>query len=133
MNQRTYRNIFVGLALFAIVGVLAVFTANAYSNTEHPPTVGQRWVAKLPTATASWFFDAGATASGRHYQYGFAALFMGSDWGHKVFFCHGRRCVVGQLEDHGPYVSGRLFDLNPALKAALGCGDLCDVHYRVRR
>jgi hypothetical protein len=76
-------------------------------------------------ALASWYDDAGATASGAHYTYGFASLAFGSAWGHRIRFCYGRRCVTGRLDDHGPYVGGRLFDLNGALKAALGCPDLC--------
>jgi rare lipoprotein A (peptidoglycan hydrolase) len=63
-------------------------------------------------ALASWYDDAGQTASGRHYTYGFASLQFGSEWGRRVRFCHARRCVTGRLDDHGPYVTGRLFDLN---------------------
>lgn len=80
-------------------------------------------------AVASWYYDAGQTASNQHYKYGFASLLFGSRWGHEVRFC-ARRCVTGKLDDHGPYVGGRLFDLNPALKSALGCSDLCEVFWR---
>jgi hypothetical protein len=80
------------------------------------------------TALASWYDDSGTTASGGHYQYGFASLMFGSDWGHRIRFCY-RGCVVGRLDDHGPYVPGRAFDLNPSLKAALGCPDLCWLHW----
>lgn len=76
-------------------------------------------------ALASWYDDAGTTASGTHYAYGYASLMFGSAWGHRVTFCHAGRCVVGRLDDHGPYVSGRAFDLNASLKAALACSDLC--------
>jgi rare lipoprotein A (peptidoglycan hydrolase) len=81
-------------------------------------------------ALASWYDDAGATASGLHYERGFAALIFGSAWGHRVRFCHAGRCTVGRLDDHGPYVAGRTFDLNPTLKAALACPDLCEVRWR---
>jgi rare lipoprotein A (peptidoglycan hydrolase) len=86
---------------------------------------------------ASWYDDAGVTASGTHYARGFAALIFGSEWGRAVSFCvaRGRGCagapVTGRLDDHGPYVSGRTFDLDAALKAALHCSDLCSVRYRV--
>jgi hypothetical protein len=76
-------------------------------------------------ALASWFYDAGATASGRHYRYGYASLMFESRWGHRVRFCHRGRCAVGRLEDHGPYIIGRSFDLNPALRDRLRCGGLC--------
>jgi hypothetical protein len=83
----------------------------------------------MQSALASWYDDAGSTASGAHYPYGFAALIFGSQWGKKVLFCY-RRCATGTLDDHGPYVGGRTFDLNPALKAALGCPDLCWLRWR---
>lgn len=89
-----------------------------------------RMIASMPVATASWYFDAGQTASGRHYTYGFAALRYGNRWGLRVRFCYRMQCHIGRLQDHGPYIAGRTFDLNPALKAALGCGDLCAVHFR---
>lgn len=76
-------------------------------------------------ALASWYYDDGETASGRHYRYGFASLLFGSSWGQRVRFCRGSRCVIGRLDDHGPYVVGRSFDLNSALRSALRCPDLC--------
>ena len=85
-----------------------------------------RWRSRPP----SWYYDAGATASGRHYRYGFASLRYGSEWGKHVRFCYRMRCTTGRLDDHGPYIAGRTFDLNPALKQALGCSDLCAVHFR---
>jgi hypothetical protein len=92
----------------------------------------RRAIASMAVATASWYYDAGATASGRHYRYGFASLRYGSEWGKHVRFCYRMRCTTGRLDDHGPYIAGRTFDLNPALKQALGCSDLCAVHYRAR-
>lgn len=84
----------------------------------------------MNVAVASWYYDSGQTASGIHYPYGFASLMFGSRWGTRVLFC-AQRCAVGQMDDHGPYVSGRSFDLNPALKNATGCSDLCTVRWRV--
>jgi hypothetical protein len=80
-------------------------------------------------ALASWYDDTGQTASGRHYLYGYASLMFGSQWGHRVRFCYRTRCTVGRLDDHGPYVTGRSFDLNRALRDALGCPDLCTVRW----
>jgi rare lipoprotein A (peptidoglycan hydrolase) len=80
-------------------------------------------------AVASWYYDAGQTASGRHYHYGFASLLFSSRWGTRIRFCHAGRCVVGRLDDHGPYVAGRTFDLNPALRDALRCGGICYVRW----
>jgi hypothetical protein len=81
------------------------------------------------TATASWFRDGGPTASGQHFRFGYASLAYGSRWGHRIRFCHRGHCVVGKMEDHGPYTGNRRFDLNERLKNALRCGDLCTVSY----
>lgn len=78
---------------------------------------------------ASWFDDSGATACGTHYTYGFASLFL--PCGATVTMRGPSGALVrATMEDHGPYVGGRTFDLNPGLKAALGCGDICSVWWR---
>lgn len=81
-------------------------------------------------ALASWYEDGGTTASGTHYAMGFASLMFGSRWGKAITFCYSGRCVVGHLDDHGPYVGGRDFDLGGDLRSALGCPDLCTVRWR---
>ena len=96
-----------------------------------PATAAVQPRAPANVALASWYDDAGATASGVHYTYGFASLIFGSEWGRRVTFCYGGRCVTGRLDDHGPYVGGRTFDLNGSLKAALGCPDLCWLRWRI--
>jgi hypothetical protein len=105
------------------VAVLTHWNALEKERVHHdPPT---------QPALASWYEDAGQTASGRHYEYGFAALIFGSRWGTRVEFEYRGRRVVGSLDDHGPYVSGRTFDLGPNLKGALGCPDLCSLRWRL--
>jgi hypothetical protein len=85
----------------------------------------------MHTAVASWYEIYGRTASGWSATYGFASLIFGSEWGTRVMFCYEGRCQVGTLDDHGPYVAGRTFDLSPPLRAALGCPGLCTVRWRV--
>jgi hypothetical protein len=88
------------------------------------------------SALASWYDDGGSTACGPHEEYGFAHLgpgegsYPGMACGTAVRFCHYGRCVTGVMDDHGPYVAGREFDLDASLKAALGCSDLCQLHWR---
>src|SRR5580765_2956762 len=116
--------------LAVIIAGLAVITAHGYAGQQcskacvervkHRLLRHQRYVhAKerqgMATATASWYYDAGQTASGLHYPLGFAALIFGSAWGTPVRFC-AVHCATGRLDDHGPYIAGRTFDLNPALK-----------------
>lgn len=74
------------------------------------------------TAVASWYDDEGETACERHYRYGIANLTMAC--GTAVRLCF-RGCVTARVQDRGPYVEGRLFDLNPGTKSAISCTDLC--------
>ena len=85
----------------------------------------------MSTALASWYGDHGGGACGVgdvQSGYRFASLFL--QCGSRVRFCHYGSCVTGVMSDHGPYISGRLFDLNANLKYALGCSDLCTVRWR---
>jgi len=80
---------------------------------------------------ASYYDLTGTTSCGQpDAQVGlaFASLFL--PCGAQVQMCYGQTCVTATMDDHGPYVAGRTFDLNVALKDALGCPDLCDVTYR---
>lgn len=98
----------------------------------HDRTAQQRRSSRpMKRAVASWYEDGGSTASGRHYWYGFASLMFGSDWGQRVRFCFGRRCITGRLDDHGPYVYGRSFDLNQNIAGALGFSGVNQIRYRV--
>lgn len=87
-------------------------------------------IVRMNESIASWYYDAGSTASGTHYTNGFAALIFGSEWGKKVLFCY-QRCAVGYLDDHGPYVGGRTFDLNQNLAGAIGFSGVGTVRWRV--
>ena len=74
-------------------------------------------------ATASWYNDAGQTASGWHSYYGVADCGSGGGpcygFGTRIEFCyHG--CVTATVDDHGPYIAGRAFDLNQNTAAAIG-------------
>ena len=44
---------------------------------------------------------------------------------------HGERSVVVRVGDRGPFVVGREFDLTRPVRDALGCGDLCEIEWRV--
>jgi peptidoglycan lytic transglycosylase len=69
---------------------------------------------------ASWFQDAGATACGFHVTYGVANKVL--PCGTRVTFRYGGRQVTATVEDRGPYVGGREWDLNQNTAAALGFG-----------
>ena len=69
-------------------------------------------------AVASWYDDAGATASGYHAYYGVANVSL--PFGTKVTFRYGGRTVTATVDDRGPYVGGRTWDLNQNTASALG-------------
>ncbi len=69
-------------------------------------------------ATASWYYDAGGTACGFHAHFGVAS--PGLPCGTKVTFRNGGNEVTATVDDRGPFVSGRSWDLNQSTAAALG-------------
>ncbi len=69
-------------------------------------------------AEASWYYDAGNTACGFHAQYGVANRTL--PCGTKVAFRLGGRSVTATVDDRGPYVGGRDWDLNQTTAGALG-------------
>lgn len=72
------------------------------------------------TAVASWYDDSGSTACGFHAGYGVANVSL--PCGTKVRFRYGGRSVTATVDDRGPYVGGRQWDLNQNTAAALGFG-----------
>lgn len=84
----------------------------------------------MATAIASWYEDGGSTACGTHYTLGVANKEMRC--GTRVEIC-AARCATATVDDRGPYVEGRLFDLNANLKATIGASDLGPVRWRVIR
>jgi len=71
-------------------------------------------------AVASWYGDAGGTACGFHAYFGVAHKTL--PCGTKVTFRYGGRSVTAVVDDRGPFVGGREWDLNQNTAAALGFG-----------
>jgi hypothetical protein len=69
-------------------------------------------------AVASWYDDAGQTGCGFHAAYGVANKSL--PCGTQVTFSYGGHTVVATVDDRGPYVGGRTWDLNQNTAAALG-------------
>lgn len=74
-------------------------------------------VALIP-AVASWYSDGGNTACGFHARYGIANRTL--PCGSQVTLSYGGRTVEATVDDRGPYVYGREYDLNQTTAAALG-------------
>lgn len=78
---------------------------------------------------ASWYNDAGNTACGFHAGLGVANKTL--PCGTKVRFRYGGRTVVATVDDRGPYVGGRDYDLNQNTAAALGMGGVATLESSV--
>ena len=87
-------------------------------NTPSRKPAGQTTV--FHQTVASWYNDAGNTACGFHAYYGVANVSL--PCGTKVAFKHGRHEVIATVDDRGPFVGGRTWDLNQNSAAALGFG-----------
>jgi hypothetical protein len=110
------------------LALLAMIIPTTNVEVKHKPKPKPK---PMSTALASWYGDHGGGACGVgdvQSGYRFASLFLRC--GSRVRFCHYGNCVNATMSDHGPYVSGRLFDLNANLKYALRCSDLCNVRWR---
>lgn len=69
-------------------------------------------------SVASWYQDGGSTACGFHAGLGVANKSL--PCGTKVRFRHAGHTVTATVDDRGPYVGGRDWDLNQNTAAALG-------------
>lgn len=87
-------------------------------NTPSRKAAGQTLV--FHQTVASWYNDAGNTACGFHAFYGVANTSL--PCGAKVTFRNGSREVTAAVDDRGPFVGGRSWDLNQNTAAALGFG-----------
>jgi hypothetical protein len=68
-------------------------------------------------SVASWYDDGGGTACGFHARYGVANRTL--PCGSRITFIHGGRRVSAVVDDRGPFVSGRDWDLNQNTAGAL--------------
>ncbi len=79
----------------------------------------------LEPTVASWYYDAGNTACGFHAYYGVASKTL--PCGTHVTFEYGGRSVVATVDDRGPYIYGRSYDLNQNLSSRLGMSGVATV------
>jgi rare lipoprotein A (peptidoglycan hydrolase) len=82
---------------------------NAWWRRLHPP---------MYTQLASWYYDGGNTACGFHAYLGVANKTL--PCGTRVLFSYHGRSAWAVVQDRGPYVGGRVWDLNQGLAGALG-------------
>ena len=82
-------------------------------------------VVGLEPSVASWYYDAGSTACGFHAVYGVASRTL--PCGTRVTLRYGDHSVVATVDDRGPYVYDRDFDLNQNTAARLGMDGVATV------
>jgi rare lipoprotein A len=75
-------------------------------------------VTGLVPRVASWYNDGGSTACGFHARFGVANRTL--PCGTRVTFDYHGRSLVATVDDRGPYVGGRDYDLNQTTAGALG-------------
>jgi rare lipoprotein A len=110
--------------------VLRYVTAGAGRAPLRVQIAGERLTGRMTTragemtvyrqAGASWYNDGGNTACGFHAYYGVANRTL--PCGTSVSFRYNGRSVTATVDDRGPYVGGRDWDLNQNTAAALGFG-----------
>jgi rare lipoprotein A len=84
-----------------------------------------RSVTPMEYAEVSWYYDAGNTACGFHATYGIASRTLAC--GSKVTLSYGGRSVVATVDDRGPFVYSRLYDLSQTTAGALGMHGIATV------
>jgi hypothetical protein len=108
------------LAYRAVTGTnrnLRVLFAGDAANARASAPAGT--VTVYQPAVASWYYDAGLqTGCGFNARYGVANKSL--PCGTKVQFRYGGRTVMATVDDRGPYVAGRTWDLGQSTRAALG-------------
>jgi rare lipoprotein A (peptidoglycan hydrolase) len=72
---------------------------------------------RMYTQLASWYYDGGSTACGFHARLGVANKRLRC--GTKVLFSYHGRSAWAIVQDRGPYVGGRVWDLNQGLATEL--------------
>jgi hypothetical protein len=95
---------------------LRVHFAGDRMNTPVSKPAGQ--LTGLHPSGASWYDDGGATACGFHAYYGVANRDL--PCGTQVTINYGGHTVTATVDDRGPFVSGRDWDLNQNVAGALG-------------
>jgi hypothetical protein len=118
-STRTNRRGGFRLATGALAGgrrTLRVAFAGDRQNTGSTARAGS--IAAATPDVASWYDDGGATACGFHATYGVANRTL--PCGTKVTFTRGGRSVTATVDDRGPFVGGRNWDLNQNTAGALG-------------
>ena len=106
--------------LAAIAAAFGALTSHQHHRPHQVP---------MNQALCSWYEDGGQTASGFHAFYGVASRTL--RFGTRVLFRYHGRQITATVDDRGPFVYSRLFDLNQNTASALGFAGVGTVSYHV--
>jgi rare lipoprotein A (peptidoglycan hydrolase) len=84
---------------------------------------------QMTPTVASWYYDEGDTACGFHAEYGVANKTL--PCGTKVTLRYGGHSVTATVDDRGPFIYGRSYDLDQRTASALGMWGVATVYSHV--
>ena len=99
-------------------GDRALRVSFAGDRTNRPTSASAGQAIGFMASVASWYDDGGTTACGFHATYGVANRTL--PCGTHVTLSYSGRTVTAIVDDRGPFVFGRQYDLNQNTAAALG-------------
>jgi hypothetical protein len=102
-----------------------VSVAHASARGDRAASASAGQIVGLEPSLASWYYDAGQTACGFHATYGVANRTL--PCGSRVTISYAGRSVVATVDDRGPYVYGRSFDLDQNTARYLGMNGVARV------
>jgi rare lipoprotein A (peptidoglycan hydrolase) len=117
--------------------MIALFLAGVGAHFKEIAGAGRALTAKptpelappMRSALASFYYDQGQTASGFHAFYGVANRYL--RFGTRVLFAYHGRSVLATVDDRGPFIGGRTWDLNQNVAGALSFAGVDVVSYRI--
>lgn len=100
---------------------------SAATGEQSAPSVDSAW----SSAVVTWYDDKGGTSAGKNYTYRCAHKTL--PFGTLVEISYNSKTITCVVDDRGPYVEGRTFDLNRAAADALGIrsAGVATVSYRI--
>jgi rare lipoprotein A len=113
--------LFVAVVGAATVGTTVAASAHTVRHHDGSSGIASVYGGKFsgrPTAGGGRMRSAGLTAAHRSLPFGTLV---------RVTSDRTSRSVIVQINDRGPFVSGRIIDLSPAAARAIGMGDLAHV------
>jgi rare lipoprotein A (peptidoglycan hydrolase) len=84
---------------------------------------------EMTPVVASWYYDEGDTACGFHAEYGVANKTL--PCGTRVTLNYAGHTVVATVDDRGPFIYGRSFDLDQKTAQALGMWGVATVYSHI--